>query len=654
MIKQTIIKVGLFLAATTLFFSCIDKSYDLDDIDLTIGGTADITIPLSSTGNILLKDLMDLEDDGVVQFITDDGGNEYFAVIQDGKADIAPVEIDEIRINPGLTDIDTHVDLSVFYPDHTASQASRRKITINTGSLHFNVDDVSYEYEVTEKDNAKSTFTNAQTDINKDVRSLEHITIRDNEAKLNVFVSELPEWFDYFHLEKGSLSIPGELEIASCVFTVYGEGDKVVRNTITQFKTDAAKGLTIIPLTETGLKINAKKGVELDITFKGANTGQHFVFKPNAAADRKRGRVTANGDFEVKGVFRLSTADINETKLNRYLDSHQNLAQQIQQENSLECVMPKNIHVMGKAKMDDMIVTNITGILQHEIAAIEPIRLDDMPDFLNDPDVVLDLENPVILLKAISAIPALTQTGLTLNSVVGNTTNTVKANEVNINKGTNLYYMANSEPKFLPEEYKKAERLNVTGNVASLIKKIPEQIGVGIDPVTLIAKDFDITKKYDLDVEYKIFAPLTVGENFTMVYRDTERHWIDDLDDLEDLDIGKIEMKGKVDSDMPAQITLTMIPIDEFGNRITAIRVNSAQAPANAKDHDIVLTLEPAPGHTLNDALAGKNGVNKLDGMTYEARINEPIKGETIRKTAHIRIHDIKTTLKGGYTYDAN
>ena len=654
MTKDTIIKVGLLLSAATLFFSCFDKSYDLEDIDLTIGGTADITIPLSSTGNILLKDLMDLEDDGVVQFITDDGGNEYFAVIQDGKADIAPLEIDEIRVSANLSDIDTHVDLSTFYPDRAVSQNSRRRIAINTGNLHFNVDDASYEYEVKEKDNAKSTFTNAQTDINKDVRSLEHITIRDNKAKLNVFLPELPDWFDYFHLEKGSLSVPGELEIASCVFTAYGEGDKVVRNTITQFETDAAKGLTIIPLTETGFKINAKKGVELDFTFKGASTGRHFVFKADAAADRKRGTVTVNGDFEVKGIFRLSTADIDETKLNRYLDSHYNLAQQIQQENSLECVMPKNIHVMGKAKMDDIAVTHITGILRHDIAAIEPIRLDDMPDFLNDPDVVLDLENPVILLKAISAIPAMTQTGLTLSSIVDKTTNTIKANEVNISKGTNLYYMANNEPEFLPEEYKKAERVGITGSVASLIKKIPEQISVGIDPVTLSAKDFDITKKYDLDVEYKIFAPLTIGENFTMVYRDTERHWMDDLEDLEDLDLGMIEMRGKVDSDMPARITLTMIPIDEYGNRITAIKVNSAQAPANAKDYDIVMTLEPAPGHKLNDALAGKNGVNKLDGMTYEARIDEPIKGETIRKTAHIRIHDIKTTVKGGFTYDAN
>ena len=655
MTKRILNRVVLFIAATTLLSSCIDESYDLDDIDLTIGTTANLTLPLSSTGNILLKDLMSLEDDGIVQFITDDEGNEYFAVIQDGEADIEPVEIPEIRIDPALTDIDTHVDLSAFYPmGNTAQQSARRKIAINTGNLQFNVPDAAYEYEVTEEDNAKSTFTNAKTDVNKDVRTLEHITIKDNKATLHVHVKDLADWLEYFYLEDGRLYLPAELEIAQCIFTAYGEGSNVVRKTITQFGSDEAKGLTIIPLVEANTKISAKKGITLEVTFKGLNTGRHFVFKANDATDGEQGTVTANGEFEVRGIFRFNTNDIDETALNQYLAKNPSVAQRIYEQNSLESIMPKNIHVVGEADMEDILVTHITGTLQHDIAAIEPIRLDDMPDFLNDPDVVLDLDNPVILLKAASAMPVTARTGLTLGSVAAGTTNKVSANEVNIKSGTSLYYMANSEPKFLPEEYRKAERLAITGNVASLLKKIPEEITVDVAPVTLEAHDFDITKKYDLSVEYKIFAPLTVGEEFRMVYRDTERGWISDLEDLEDLDIGMIEMKGKVDSDMPAKITFTMIPIDEQGQRITAIKVNSAHAPANAKNHDITITLEPAPGHTLNDALAGKNGVNKLDGMTYEARIDEPIKGETVKKTAHIRIHDIKTTIKGGITYDAN
>ncbi|MBQ8050274.1 MAG: hypothetical protein IJ197_01690 [Bacteroidaceae bacterium] len=655
MTRQTRLGVVLCIAATTLLFSCIDESYDLDHIDKTIGTTADITLPLSSTGDILLKDLMSLEDDGIVQFITDENGNECFAIVQDGKADIEPIEIKEISVSPGLTDIDTHVDLSAFYPaDEAAKHSGRRKVSINTGTLQFEVPDYYYEYEVTEEDNAKSTFTDAKADVNKDVRALEHITIKDNTAHLNVYVPELPDWLEYFYLENGRLYLPDEMEIASCVFTAYGEGSTVVKNTITEFGKDEARGLTIIPLTETNIKISAKRGVELDITFKGLSTGRHFVFTPNSASDGEQGTVTANGEFEVQGIFRFNTADVDEPLLNAYLAKNPSVAERIHEENSMHSIMPKEIDVHGTAEMRDIIVTNVTGTLQHDIAEIEPIRLEDMPDFLNDDDVVLDLENPVILLKAVSGLTADARTGLTLGSTVGTTRNTVTASNVVIQQGTNLYYMANSKPRFMPDEYKQAKPLDVTGNVASLIKKIPEEITVGVAPVTLEAKDFDVTKRYDLSVEYKIFAPLTIGEEFMMVYRDTERGWIEDLEDLDKLDVGKIELKGKVDSNMPAKITLTLIPLDENGQRISAIKVNSAQAPPNAKDYDITITLEPAPGHTLNDALAGKNGVNRLDGMTYEARINESIKGETIYKTAHIRIHDIKATVKGGITYDLN
>ena len=656
MTKKVLHLAAVLLGAATVV-SCFDKSYDLDNIDLTIGSNADISLPLSSTGNILLRDLMGLEEDGIVQFITDEQGNEYFAVVQDGQADIAPIEIPEINIDPDLTGINTHIDLNVIIPvEEDVKKSGPRRIRINAQGITSEIEDAIYNYRITEEDNAKSEFNNAKTDVDKDVRSLTHIAIKENTATMEVHVDELPEWLEYFYMENGQLYLPAELEISKCVFTCYGEDGKTTVNNITNYQIDEARGYTLIPLTETRTKISARRGMKLEVTFTGASTGQHFVFQPDNAADGIKGTITATGCFEVRGDFDFNTADIDENKFNQWLTNNASpeAIQKIISDGSIQSIMPSEIHVVGDVSMPNIVVEKVTGTLQHEIAAIAPIRLDDMPDFLNDEDVVLDLDNPLILINAKSEMAATATTDITLGSIVGTTHNIVSAPGIEIKQGNNLYYISNGNSKFLPKEYQSAEKLNVTGQVSSLIKKIPEEITVSVAPVTLQAVDFDITKKYNLSVDYQIYAPLTMGEEFRMVYRDTERGWIDDLEDMDKLDIGKIEMKGLVDSNVPGQITLTLIPLDEYGQRIDALRINSEKAPAYAKNHEIKFTLEPAPGYTLNDALAGTNGVMRLDGMTYEARIDQPIKDETVQKNAQIRIHDIKTTLKGGIIYDAN
>ena len=44
----------------------------------------------------------------------------------------------------------------------------------------------------------------------------------------------------------------------------------------------------------------------------------------------------------------------------------------------------------------------------------------------------------------------------------------------------------------------------------------------------------------------------------------------------------------------------------------------------------------------------------RLDGVRYRAVIDEPVEDALLRETAKIKLHQIKVTLKGGITVDAN
>ena len=78
--------------------SCVDDKYDLDEVDMTLGVKTDLTLPTSSVGDILLRNVMNLEEDGIVVLIPSplDPYDSIYVVKQSGTADIKPVKINEI------------------------------------------------------------------------------------------------------------------------------------------------------------------------------------------------------------------------------------------------------------------------------------------------------------------------------------------------------------------------------------------------------------------------------------------------------------------------------------------------------------------------------------------------------------------------------
>ena len=681
MIKKTLTLLGL-VATTFALQSCFDKDYDLDNIDKTVSVNTDLTVRVGSLDTIRLRNVMDLEPDGVVQFVSDGiAGSEdsIFAIIQDGEADIAPIKIEEVKINPTVGDISTTVNLRELMGGGGSSSAPRRKvININLpviGPYELNVAGLNqnFHYDVApgsaqnkiDADNEKS-----QAEINSDVIEIVEVGFKDNTTlTIKMRTSGFPNWLPKLKLTNLSMTLPTALKLKSFTLKAYQNG------TIKTLSSSSNITNNVLSLTDdNGQFVDTNKDITLTITIDGAvKDDQSLKFDPATH------KVSFGGVFEVGGTFEMSTNDIDEGKLQTYFNTQVSQATMLEVYNNgsptLAPIMPNSITFTGNADFgtQGIVLKNFKGKLQHEIGDIDPLKLDDMPDFLDDPSVNLELDNPILLLCAKQGINIPVEiNSLKLTATTESGTQiavTKKIDNILGNSVANYFYIADkalsAEDKAILvakyPEYANVKRIELqSGSVKALIEKIPDEVEIEVSPVKLDTKTefIDITKEYDVDIEYKVFAPMKLGSNFTLVYDDEETGWAEDLEDLEDLDLDSLNFSAKAISNMPADIVLTLVPIAEDKSTINQLIVTSIDVKAMANNQDVKFVFKPAPGYTINDVLAGndKKGVKKLDGVKYKAEIkgNSNYDGKAMPQDAYIILNDLRVSIKGNIVYDAN
>lgn len=687
MIKKTLTLLGL-VAATFALQSCFDKDYDLDNIDKTVSVNTDLTVRVGSLDTIRLRNVMDLEPDGVVQFVSDGiAGSEdsIFAIIQDGEADIAPIKIEEVKINPQIGDIETIVNLKeLMGGGSSAPRRKARNITIQIdnpmggGKIPFTFDldkiNQDFHYEITagsaqniiDADNDKS-----KAEINSDVIEIVEVSFKENtKLTINMRTTGFTNWMPKLKLTDLSLTVPTALKLKNFTLKAYQDGELKTISSSSNITSN------VLPLTDAnGQYVDTNKDITLTITIDGAvKDNQSLKFDPATH------KVSFGGVFEVGGIFEMGTKDIDEAKLQTYLSSlsSEKIAEVYNNEHvTLLPIMPTFITFTGNADFgtQGIVLKNFKGKLQHEIGDIAPLKLDDMPDFLDDPSVNLDLDNPILLLCAKQGINIPVEiNSLKLTATTESGTQiavTKKIDNILGNSVANYFYIADKELSAEDKailvakypEYANVKRIELqSGSVKALIEKIPDEVKIEVSPVKLDTKTkfVDITKEYDVDIEYKVFAPMKLGSNFTLVYDDEETGWAEDLEDLEDLDLDSLNFSAKAISNMPADIVLTLVPIAEDKSTINQLIVTSIDVKAMAKNQDVKFVFKPAPGYTINDVLAGndKKGVKKLDGVKYKAEIkgisNYDGKVMAMPQDAYIILNDLRVSIKGNIVYDAN
>lgn len=641
--KTNQLVLAMFAMTSSLFVSCIDKSYDLSDVDMLVGTSGDITLPICSTDEILLSNVMDLEDDDVVQI--HDG--EFF-IVSDGSADVPQVDVSDISINkPTLTDINTTVALDI-------TSESRKN-----GAFRLpGVPDRTYTYTIQKGDETSYGYDGETSgDVPKSVISIDNVKFKENvevDAKVAVSFGADYRYIEKVHMDNMIVSVPAGLDVvaASLVYTPKhaGVADKapVVAD---KDNINNEEGWVRLTAKDEGFAID-DYDVSIHLVFNEAEVGKGgFHFDGS--------KVFLDGEFRIDGTFRIESVDFNTDKLT---------AEQrriVESENSYDGIRPDHVSFIGDAEFvtGDIEIGKFTGKFKTDIADIAPFELNDMPDFLDDPEVVLDLANPTFFIKVNNTMADKATTAITLTSVYsdGTKSRTRKSGEITVPAGVRIICLAENFDGIkerLPEAYREYKDNIVEARIedlGGLLTKIPDEIDVDVADLVASMADVPVPSQYDVTVDYMLYTPMEFGPTLNLIYTGEEEDIHKDMEDAGKIGGKEVRITGKVTTDLPLGLTVSVDIEDMDGNSLKGkyftvdnINVKPYKAgDASTHEQDITLTIKSV----------GENGIQQMlqnmDKVIYRA-VAKADDGGKLYENAHVKLHGLKFTVIGGITYDAN
>lgn len=644
MMTNRYLKHGVLAMAACLLVSCMDDRYDLSDVDMNIGTSGDLTLPTSSTGDILLKNILEVTDDGIVQVV--DG--QYY-LVEEGVANVPDVSISPITINrPVLFDLNTTVNL-----DSKSGAAALSHAGVYAGVPH-----ASYSYTIKPSTACYEFSDDATGTVTKDIVTLEKVTLADNTTVRIGLTADFGngcEFINTIHMDNMNVDIPAGLMVKDATLSYYTRRDGQREKHDMQVPAegiDNENGLISFTVSE-GVLLGADNAVELSLTFDA-------VFPTTQADPVKGGLEFANhslklkGRFELGGTFRILTEEFGE------LTPEQLAA--IAASGSFDAIRPTSLDVHGKSAFDqDIKVTSFSGSVLTHTDRIDPITVGELPDFLNDPDVVLDLKNPTIYIVVDNPIPGniSTSIALTSNYTDGTPSFTCESGEIALPASVRcvVCIAENCEDVTLPEKYQGMPVVKApVDNLGGLLEKLPETISVDVDDIVMDIEGLSVPEAaadiYRLSLDYMLYTPLEFGENTRLIYEGVEEGLADDLGDANKLSTKAIEIKAVAETTFPLDLTLSVDAQDANGRSLVGkvvavddVLIKAHKGPDAVSSQDVELTILPMEGHTMRELL------EQMDRFVYRAEA----KGDgKLLENAYLKLTDIKITIKGGISYDAN
>ena len=319
-----------------------------------------------------------------------------------------------------------------------------------------------------------------------------------------------------------------------------------------------------------------------------------------------------------------------------------------------------SLSITPTVTLSEMAVSEVYGTIQPDID-VKPteVELNNLPDFLQDDEIRLDITNPVFSFNANNPL----NTDVEMDGVLtgykdGKVTKTVKIGSGNGGASITLKPSGDKQQTIsIVRDEKTVVEANATKvvvpNLNDIIETIPDRINVELKPAVKTEQYYTVNlgQDYTLNSAYDIDIPLSFGSNLKIVYEET----LDNFDlDLEDVDIEKAVLSINAVNTIPLAMEIkneNVSALDANGNVIKDIDVTVEGTITESKDGktEVSSTLNV----NLNEKAEG--AISKLDGLKLKITA---VPGQAtdiqLLSTQWMQLKDMKLKIPNGIKVDLN
>ena len=562
----------LLMSGGLALTGCSNNDFDLSNIDGTVGFGGD---SLSLPGN---NSTENIKLDEVLKLDNSDcvkilaNGNYTFTKSDDNVSPAHP-EIAQVNVSQKNH---TSIPYYIFGTNNAKRHNVMQKEAGTTYSGSFNGEVLAFDYHY--------------AGVPSEIIALDEVKASSKYIITVSFSSEIKNNISTF--KTLGVGFPKFLKISSVTYN--GASMPVTDNAISMSNVPTANNLSIVVQT-IGLNFNAESSTGSTLSFSGTDKEIDVV-----------GVINISGSFDVD-VAKLASIDKN------------------------ACVIYSDLD------MSDFTIIGATGKFSPSISFnnIGSVTLNNIPDFLSDKDVNIDLYNPQIELTLTSDMPV---TGLMKGSLVSKYDNGKADVSVNIpqfsvkpNGTTKVCICKNSTG------ITGYDQVVTVSNLSDIIKVIPKSITFNADAKAdaSVTSTIELGKQYTVQPSYSMNAPLAFSDDASIVYRDTLDGWNDDVKDLQLTDGGYIRMKTSAVNQVPIYLTLSGYGIDVNGKEISSSElsikvdrtIDASSDGITKKTTPLTITITPVnlsvfkklDGIVIKAVGAASNGVSPISGVTINA-----------------------------------
>lgn len=364
-------------------------------------------------------------------------------------------------------------------------------------------------------------------------------------------------------------------------------------------------------------------------------------------------KLLINGTISLTGKVSLNTRDVD----SRY--ENQTVTVQLNVDITLRDQQTKRPIISIKS---------VKGVVQPKIDInIDPVTLTGLPDFLDDEQVTLSVQNPMVFFTAQNNTPVKANVNGTITAFtdkdgvkkpVGDPVNNPVKFSFTLNKDEN-----GSEQQFClsPIDPRDPNVKHVeVANLPTLINKIPDIFEFAVETkASTDETEVLLGHTYEIATNYNVNVPFVFGKNITtIVYKDSVDGWYDDLKDYE---IQQVNATATAYNKIPLGLNLTAkaLTVDNQGKAeelkgvaITVIvdgkKDGTIKAGKNNTAAESTLVIE------IKETTSG--AVKRLDGLAFEivAASAEGAEGQQLNENQTLQLKNVRLKVPNGVIIDLN